>query len=143
MVQAVRDIQIARRVHRYSGGICELRPGRRTAVPAVAPFARARHRRDRAGRVHPAHAVVPLVRDIQIARRVHRQVFGVCELGAGRRTAVPAVALLARARHCRDHAGSKAARFHVRRLPVLVDRVTARRGTEALDSHVVHASRNR
>ena len=94
---AARDVQIARPVHRHANGVGQSSPDRRAAVAAEAFLPRAGESRDHAGRVDPPHPVVPRVRDVQIARSVHRHARGIGQSSPDRRAAVAAEAFLPRA----------------------------------------------
>ena len=72
MVPGLHDVHAARRVRRDPERRVELGLGRRPAVPCEPPLPGARQRRDRTRRVDAAHAMVPAVRDVHVARRVRR-----------------------------------------------------------------------
>ena len=111
IVPGVHDVQDACRVHLQVMGGCEVRNRGRATVSAVAFPARARDCRDHACTVHPAHPVVPRVRDVQIAGLVHGDAHGGIEQRIRRWKTVPAEATVRfadwpAARDRRDHAGA-------------------------------------
>src|SRR5208282_3389700 len=80
VVVLVRYVQVARAVHRHASGIVEFRAGGRHIVPVVARSSGARHGGDLSGGVHLTDALARLVRDVQVARAVHRHFVGGEEL---------------------------------------------------------------
>ena len=88
----ISDVDIARPVHRHATGAKELCLDRRASVPAEAEYSGPRNRGDRPRRIHLADAIVTVISDVDIARRVHRQSRGAKELRLDRRASVPAEA---------------------------------------------------
>ena len=109
LIRAVADVEVAGAVHHEPARVLQRRTRGGAAVPGKGARAVARHRRDGAGRVHPADAVVAAVRNVEVAGRVHGQQGGVVQGGASGRPAVlgPRVTGRAGARHRRDDAGGR------------------------------------
>src|SRR2546428_2509117 len=89
VVTLVRDVQIAARIQRDPVWVVETRARRRTAIAREGGAAIARHGGDDPRRCgDPANSVVALVRDVDIAARIHRNTVWVVEARARRRTAI-------------------------------------------------------
>src|SRR2546426_4094704 len=103
VVTLVRDVQIAARIQRDPVWVIETRARRRTAIAREGGAAIARHGGDDPRRRgDPANSVVALVRDVDIAARIHRDTVRVVEARARRRTALARGAGAAIARHGSD-----------------------------------------
>ena len=78
LLYIVRDVEVARAVHRHACGKAEFRAGGRAAVAleAVCAAVAARHGGDDAVGVHLADARLFRVRDVEVARAVHRHAIG-------------------------------------------------------------------
>jgi hypothetical protein len=84
-VPPIGDVEVARPVHRHSGGCTEVRPGRRPGFRRAEAPGPGHHRERPRGR-HLLHHVVEVVRDEQVAGSVHGHPTGIAEVRAGRRT---------------------------------------------------------
>ena len=91
MVGGVRNVEVARTVHNNTFGCVERRRGGRAAIAVEAAHPRAGDGRNVPGRgVHLADAVVPSVRNVEVARTVQRNPRGEVELRCRGRAAIAA-----------------------------------------------------
>jgi hypothetical protein len=90
-VGEVRDVEVARAVHRHASGIIEFCAGGRDVVPIVSGCSVARHGGDSAARIDLADALVALVRNVEVPRAVHRHGSGTIEFCTGSRDIIPII----------------------------------------------------
>ena len=73
-------------------GEAKIGGGGKSPIVESVPLAPTRDGRDDASRVHPTHAVIAGVCDIDVPGRVHRHAIRIIELGSARRAAIAGIA---------------------------------------------------
>ena len=105
VVAGIGNIEVAHPVHRNAPGVAEPRLNRRPPVTSKPAHSCSCNRRDRAGRIDLANAIVTVISNVEVPAAVHRNAPGVVEPRLNCRPPVTSKPVIPRSCNRRDRAG--------------------------------------